>query len=617
VTCTTPARLEQLHGRFTLYNSGSNTNGFIDPQTRRLFVWPASVSSTMKSLVTIRLVDAGTTGADGGANAFVEALRVSGEIPTGAVTATTFDPGTGRSYAILYCRDPFRYEVASFAFTDGGVHFTRHASNDAPDANGYTIQDIAVTGNQLGASRGNAVIPITLTATTASWAAESPGTPFTQTSIYDPAGHRTLGIGGYRVVSGSTFEWYPEVKTRDALAPNWSELVMSGTGPASVPSPMMAPRPFVAFDRQNNRMLVTSTRPGMINNMPIQLQTVFEANLQTNAWNLIGDLDRSITSSRAFALDPQYPQVFDTSGFPLGVMSLAKGAELKSLPFTTSGALPPMATLTAAVRLPDGTVLVSASGALYLFDEPARAWTQVRGAPMPMEVQNGHSLTLDAANNRVLVFGGQRGAVASNKVYALALGTFVAAELPTTGTAPPARSSHAALAIDGQLIIAGGTTDGTTGLGDVFALDLTTQVWRKLADVAPRSKPALISREHEVWVIGGWKHGTQLGEPSIAAIDVATGTTRTIAVQGAWPTRQGLFWSWAAAGDSMIAIDSGDSNDFSKNQLWELTVSGSTAQWRNSDPDAMDDSLSGAIGVGGSGCEGALFVGPSSFRVTR
>ena len=64
-------------------------------------------------------------------------------------------------------------------------------------------------------------------------------------------------------------------------------------------------------------------------------------------------------------------------------------------------------------------------------------------------------------------------------------------------------------------------------------------------------------------------------------------------------------------------IDSSDTVDSSKNQLWELTVTGSVAQWRNTDPDAMDDSLDGAVGVSGTGCEDALFLGPSTFQVRR
>lgn len=76
-------------------------------------------------------------------------------------------------------------------------------------------------------------------------------------------------------------------------------------------------------------------------------------------------------------------------------------------------------------------------------------------------------------------------------------------------------------------------------------------------------------------------------------------------------------WSWAAAGESLIAIDSGDTIDYSANQLWELQVNGATATWINSDPDAMDDSLSGAIGVSGSACDDALFLGSSTFRLAR
>ena len=412
------------------------------------------------------------------------------------------------------------------------------------------------------------------------------------------------------------FQWIPEVKTRGALDPNWAKIPMSGMGPAPIPSTMPAVRPFIAYDRQNDRLLVTSYRPGMIAGTPVMVPTLFEASLQTTAWKFLGDISKTIVAMRPFATDPGYPQVFEQA-YPLGLLSLAKGNELKSLPFSTSGELPPVANLTAAVRLPDGRILASASNVLLLFDEKARAWSAVRGVSLPLEVSSGHSLTLDAANDRVLLYGGQRGGVGSNKLFAIALETFAVTPLTTMGTATVGRWDHSAILIHGQLIIAAGTTTGTTAISDVSALDVATMTWRKLGDVPARAKAAVIARDNEVWVIGGSKVATSAGEPTIAALDVTTGALRTIAVQGTWPTRQGWFWAWAATGDGLIAIDSGDTNDYSKNQLWELTVTNGVAQWRNSDPDAMDDSLNGTIGVAASGCEGALFLGTSTFRVRR
>ncbi len=618
ITCTLPARLEQLNGRFAASSPGRGpTSGFIDPQTRRLFVWPSSVSSSMKSLVTVRLVGAGTTQPDGGPSAFVEALPVTGEIPTGSVTASTFDPVSGRSYALILATNPYRYEVESFAFTNGGVHFTRHASAGTIDAGGPLMRELGVLGNQLAASRGNGIQPITISENQAVWGTLLPGNPFSEFPLYDSPNHRWLGVGAYQVTATGMPQWIARVKSRGALDPGWTEIAISGMGPAPVAPPDSAQRPYLAFDKFNNRLLVTSSRMEMIMGFPTQRQILFEANLQTNGWSFIGDLNRPPVGTRPFATDPRYPQVFDSSNGEMAILSLARGSELVSMPFVTSGSLPPLSRPTAAARLPDGRVLATVSTKLYLFDPPTRGWTVLAALPPGAEsAQSSHTLTLDPANNRVLLFGGQNAGVPTNKVFAIALGTFAVTEL-TTGTPPAARSGHSAIVLNGQLIIAGGSTNGTTGLSDVWALDLTSLAWRKLGDVSPRSKPGLVARENEVWVIGGSNPQTGVGEPSIWAIDVTTGVVRSIAVQGAWPSQQGSFRAWAAAGSGLVVIDSSDTVDSSKNQLWELTFTGSVAQWRNTDPDAMDDSLDGTVGVSGTGCEDALFLGPSTFQVRR
>jgi hypothetical protein len=411
------------------------------------------------------------------------------------------------------------------------------------------------------------------------------------------------------------FQWVPDVKTRGALDPNWTVVPMSGTGPAPVDSPMPPPRPYLVYDRFNDRLLVSSTRPGMIGTVPVLFTTLFEANLATKAWTFLGDLPNSLVSPRPFAVDPQHPQAFDPT-YPVGPVTLAKGQELKALPFRLGGDLPPATTPTAAVRLPDGRVLVSTGSGLSLFDPAAKGWRAVKGGTIPIEAMNQHALALDAANARVLVFGGQYGAAPTAKVWSIALGTFAVTEVTTTGTAPSARMQHAAVVTGGQLVVAGGTTNGTVALGDVFALDLGTNVWRKLGDVPARVRPALLVRGAEVWVVGGAPLTGNTGVASISAVEVATGMVRSVAVQGSWPTRQGIFWAWAPSGDGLLVVDSGDSVDYGKNQLWELTVSSGVAAWRNTDPDTMDDALRDVVGVGG-GCADALFVGPNSFQVAR
>ena len=73
----------------------------------------------------------------------------------------------------------------------------------------------------------------------------------------------------------------------------------------------------------------------------------------------------------------------------------------------------------------------------------------------------------------------------------------------------------------------------------------------------------------------------------------------------------------APFGRGLIAIDLGGTVDFGRNQLFELSLSGNTATWSNSDPGVMDQALNPLVGVAGGSCDEAFLLGASPFRVSR
>ncbi len=167
--------------------------------------------------------------------------------------------------------------------------------------------------------------------------------------------------------------------------------------------------------------------------------------------------------------------------------------------------------------------------------------------------------------------------------------------------------------------MAGGTDSTSAAVGDVWAFNLNTLTWRKLGELtSARTRPAVLFVGSELWVIGGYTTSasfTSTGVPTIEAFDTTSGTRRDVTVTGSWPTSQGIFWTWAPLSAGLIAIDSGDTVDESSNQLWELVVSGSGASWNNTDPQVMDSTLNGLVGVGT--CDGAWLLGANTWHVHR
>ncbi|MDP3500908.1 MAG: kelch repeat-containing protein [Myxococcales bacterium] len=608
-------QLQQLHGAFAANTPGGTAfRGGFDSATRQAFMLPLSVTPTLRTLHTVRLEGDGSTLRDGGSRAFVEVLPLSGTLPIGNLTATAFDEQTDVLTGLYFSKAPLRYEVAQLTVSDGGARFTTLSSFDSPDANGYLFQNLEGTSAQLGAIGGNAVLPLTITGMQAQWGMSVSGQPYSETTAYDRDANRVLGLGSYEFVPPMGARWVPTIRERSPTSATWSTIAMTGTGLPSIEPGLPMPYPFMAWDAAGERLLMTGLRPEMIGGMTIMVQTVVEANLRTRQWQVLPNNSVSSIIMRApFITDREFRQVL---GPDFAAVSLAPGREFSQTALKLTGALPPnhFSSLSSAARLADGRVLVASNSALFTFDPSTTRWAQLP-ARLPMTQASGVSVAFDPVGQRALILFGQSGGGGSGtpsaNVLALSADGTSTTPVATTGTPPPGRMYAGVVVVGTTLVISGGMA-GTQTLGDVYALDLTSLAWRKVADVTPRQQPSLVALDGAVFIVGGRSTGPFVS--TIERVDLALNQVRTVAATGTAPTG---YASFAPLGNGLVGFDIGMSYDFGADQLFELKLENDTAVWTNSDPRAMDQALSPLIGVAGANCNEALFVGSSSFKLSR
>lgn len=609
-TATGPLTFTQLHGSFSPYSpGGTRFVGGLDPSSRRAFTFPLSVTPSLRALTTVRFEGPGTTLPDGGSRAFVEPLPITGTVPTGNLTASAFDEQSGVLTGLFLARDPLHYEVATLTVSDAGARFTTLTQVDPPDANGFLLQTMYGTSSRLGVLAGNDVRSLTLSGTSAQWGPPVAAQAYQEIAAYDRDRDRVLSIGSYEFVPPMSARWVSTVHERGSTAPMPTPIPMTGVGLPSTTPGQPPPYPFVAWDAEGERLLVTGTRAEMLGGMTVMVPSVVEADLRTRQWRELPNRISSIVAQAPFLIDRANRQVFLGD---LSALSLAPGRELSASAVKLTGALPPgsVSTLGSAARLPDGRVLVGGSDRLMAFSPASSTWSHLKAA-VPT-AQLGGAIAWDPVGLRTLLLFGQGAGVPSNAVSALAADEASFTAVTTTGTAPAGRT-NAGIVVSGTTLLAAGGLAGTQTLGDVFALDLTTLSWRKLADVTPRQGPTLLVSDGAVYIVGG-RAGMAPFVPAIERVDLASGAKTTLTSSGTAPTG---YVTFAPLGGGLVGIDIGTSFDFGSNQLFELRLDATTATWTNTDPHIMDQALSPLVGVPGGTCDEAFFVGPSSFRVSR
>ena len=614
-TQSAPPVLDTLTEELRRFSTSGSAEpvGFVDPGSRILAAWPTTLSGNLKTLTVVQLHDAGVTITDGGIEGWVRHLPVSGTPPVGTVRATGFDPISRKSIAAVATRDA-GLTIATLSVSDGTARFEIFSQTNPLTGTQHNYPTfIGGTVGEFGVSAGNDFTTVTTSGSAATWGTWANAQTYAPNFTLDLGAQRVLSVGGY--TNAQPIEWTATIAERPMTSPTWAPIAMSGMGPANRSINAPVPVLFSVFDPVGNRLLIDDTRPDTIGGIPVMLPIVREANLTTHQWSVLRDRPSAQLSSAPLALDPTGRQFFTQD---LSAWSMKPGQEFDSHQLKLSGAVN-LGQLQAATRVPDGRVIAAGTNAFWVFDTTTLHWEQFGKQAVPGTASSHPSLSFDPIGNRLLLFGGQSGASAASELWALALDGSTLTKLTTSGTAPAGRRYHGAVVMAGQLVIAGGV-NGTDALVDVWAFDLQTLAWRKLGDSAPRMSPGVIAHGSEVWVVGGLHAFSGGGEATIDAFTLSSGAKRSITVTGTWPGgvgSVGSFRVWAPWGAGLAALDVGSVIDMGGDQLFELIVTGDTAHWQRSDPNAMDNDLDDLVGVSGTGCDEALFVGNTSFRLHR
>ena len=240
------------------------------------------------------------------------------------------------------------------------------------------------------------------------------------------------------------------------------------------------------------------------------------------------------------------------------------------------------------------------------------AWQRVDAANPP-PARDDHTLTLDAANQKLVLFGGQDGttSLGDTWIFDLKLGTWRPVK---TSIAPLARHGHAA-AYDARLkriLIFAGQAAGF--FNDVWAFDAAKETWQKLETQggapAPRYGTSAVvdARTNQLIITHGFAAGRF---DDTFALDLASGTWTQLKPVDAPPLKRCLHESVYDARTDRMILFGGCSSGFGpcpQGDLWSLNVS--AAAWTEilpagikpsprSNPSLVDDESGHLILFGG------------------
>jgi hypothetical protein len=204
----------------------------------------------------------------------------------------------------------------------------------------------------------------------------------------------------------------------------------------------------------------------------------------------------------------------------------------------------------------------------------------------------GHTAVFDAANDRMIVFGGKRAGVLYNEIWVLERSGLSDCwrRLTPAGTPPVARQYHNAFydAANGRMIMFGG--NGASGpLNDTWALDLTrgAETWTQIATGSPATPQSRFAAtmvfdepNNRAVLFGGSRFGAFLNDTWALDLTLGSESWGTAALITAGTTPSGR-WGHAGVFDTVnnrLVIFGGRISTGYTDTVFELTLGG-TPTW--------------------------------------
>lgn len=231
---------------------------------------------------------------------------------------------------------------------------------------------------------------------------------------------------------------------------------------------------------------------------------------------------------------------------------------------------------------------------LWLYDAACAAWSRVDAAGGP-GARARASAVLDPSRDRMLVFGGRRPLGGGRyelfgDLWALDLETLSWSEVPVAGDAPEGRA-NATLVLDAardRLVLFGGNLSGDGAsfrpMNDTWAFDLASGGWQQIASggTAPDRRlfhaAAVTADGSRMIVVGGGDANAFTGPflDDAWSLDLASDSWSAIAVSGERPLAR-ISAQLVASGDGVVLIFGHDDGVLGNtNDVWRLDPAAGT-----------------------------------------
>jgi hypothetical protein len=406
------------------------------------------------------------------------------------------------------------------------------------------------------------------------WSLLPPPPRFNHSILYDPVRERMVLFGGYHENDKN------DVWVLSLAGPNvWTQLAVAGTPPAP------RGRHVAIYDPTRDRMVIYG---GRVQGSGSPMSDTWELSLGgTPTWSQIVPTGTAAPLSSASGIyDPAGDRMVVFGGLPLN--NVTRELTFSGTPawndLAPSGTLPaPRWQHVAVYDVTLGRMLIFGGTApiiglmndvweLSLSGSPA--WNQITPGGTPPSPRSGSGAMFDAGRNRMVVFGGG----SSNEVWSLDFTSGPSwAQLVPGGTPPSGRSVPVIYdAPRDRMLLYGGNV---ASWNELWALSFSgSPEWEQIAPWGPTPGDRIWSADaydepRRRLVMFGGGSGSPLGDLWELSV-VPGGPWAALAAAGTPPAPRG--------GSSMIydplrqrAILFGGNTNTPKNDVWELTLSGS------------------------------------------
>ena len=357
-----------------------------------------------------------------------------------------------------------------------------------------------------------------------------------QTSIYDAQHDRMIVFGGY---DGTFFDdvWSLSFQTDPAT---WSQLAPSGGPPAARAGHV------AVYDANDHRMVVFGGYDG-VSAPNLRRNDVWSLSLDGNpAWSDITPAvdGPSARSSAAAVYDSQRDRMIVVGGTDPGFRNDTWALDLQGTP----------------------------------------GWSAI-GATTPPAAREEHSAVYDAANDRLILFGGYDAQYLYGDTWSLSLaGSPAWSELQPTGFGPGPRWGHIAVAGASRMVVFGGYT-GCGLQSQTYFLSLGgSPAWGN-STTSPGPGPmrhtfasALDTRRHRFVLFGGSDYHMVLNDTWVINLDDHPVWSQ-LATQGTPPSPRRLCEAiYDPVGDRLIVYGGADVSEI-RGDLWQLDFGTDPPTW--------------------------------------